>query len=61
VTGSAAPAVVTTPGPSPPCTGQRFDAASFIGGIVLCGCVVAVIFFAVKFYQTKTESRYHQF
>ena len=41
--------------------GQQFDAASFIGGIVLCGGMVAIVFFSIKFYRSRSENRYHQF
>jgi len=41
--------------------GQHFDAASFIGGIVLCGGVIIIIFFACKFYKSRSERTYHQF
>lgn len=39
--------------------GQHFDGASFIGGIVLCAGIVAIIFFGLKFYRAKTERNYH--
>ena len=43
------------------CPGRHFDAASFVGGIVLSACVIAIVFFVVKFYKSRTENRYHQF
>lgn len=39
--------------------GQHFDGASFIGGIVLCAGLVAIVFFGMKFYKAKTERNYH--
>ncbi|XP_005097195.1 sialomucin core protein 24 [Aplysia californica] len=39
--------------------GQKFDGASFIGGIILCGGVVALIFFGIKFYKARKEQNYH--
>ncbi|XP_060594728.1 sialomucin core protein 24-like [Ruditapes philippinarum] len=39
--------------------GQHFDGASFIGGIVLCLGIVAIIFFGLKFYRARTERNYH--
>ncbi|KAL3881489.1 hypothetical protein ACJMK2_027921 [Sinanodonta woodiana] len=38
---------------------QHFDAASFVGGIVLCLGIVAIIFFGCKFYKARTERNYH--
>ncbi|XP_077977333.1 uncharacterized protein LOC144432905 [Glandiceps talaboti] len=35
-----------------------FDAASFIGGIILCGGLILVIFLGVKFYQSRNKN-YH--
>ncbi|XP_078069661.1 sialomucin core protein 24 [Mustelus asterias] len=48
----------TTPVPLPPHKKSTFDAASFIGGIVLVLGLQAVIFFAVKFCKTK-DRNYH--
>ncbi|XP_048452969.1 sialomucin core protein 24-like [Rhincodon typus] len=48
----------TTPVPPPPSKKSTFDAASFIGGIVLVLGLQAVIFFAVKFCKTK-DRNYH--
>ena len=39
------------------CSG--FDAASFIGGIVLMGGIYSISFFAYKFWQARTEHNYH--
>ena len=39
--------------------GQKFDGASFIGGIILCGGLVALIFFGLKFYKGRKEQNYH--
>ena len=59
----------TTPVPSStttaPSTGgntsRNFDAASFIGGIVLCAGIVLIIFFALKWYKSRQASNnYHQ-
>ena len=54
----------TTPTPTPShCdpSRQHFDAASFIGGIVLCGAVIAIAFFGCKFYKQRSETKYQQF
>ncbi|XP_074663139.1 sialomucin core protein 24-like isoform X2 [Tubulanus polymorphus] len=54
--------LTTTPAtaaPTVPSQGQHFDAASFIGGIVLCGGVIAIIFFGCKFYKARSEQNYH--
>ncbi|XP_060705259.1 sialomucin core protein 24 isoform X2 [Hemiscyllium ocellatum] len=48
----------TTLVPPPPSKKSTFDAASFIGGIVLVLGLQAVIFFAVKFCKTK-DRNYH--
>ncbi|XP_078398703.1 sialomucin core protein 24 isoform X1 [Cetorhinus maximus] len=48
----------TTPVPPLPHKKSTFDAASFIGGIVLVLGLQAVIFFAVKFCKTK-DRNYH--
>ncbi|XP_067841120.1 sialomucin core protein 24 isoform X1 [Heptranchias perlo] len=48
----------TTLAPPPPHKNSTFDAASFIGGIVLVLGLQAVIFFAVKFCKTK-DRNYH--
>ncbi|XP_059501212.1 sialomucin core protein 24 isoform X2 [Stegostoma tigrinum] len=48
----------TTPVPPPSSKKSTFDAASFIGGIVLVLGLQAVIFFAVKFCKTK-DRNYH--
>lgn len=39
--------------------GRHFDAASFIGGIVLCAGIIAIVFFGLKFYKARTERNYH--
>ena len=36
-----------------------FDAASFIGGIVLIGGFFSIGFFAYKFWQARNEHNYH--
>jgi len=41
------------------CNNGGFDAPSFIGGIVLCGGIVAISIFALKFYQSRKENDYH--
>ncbi|XP_066287458.1 uncharacterized protein [Branchiostoma lanceolatum] len=55
----------TTPGPSagPTSSPQMggFDAASFIGGIVLCGGLIALIFFGCKFWKSRSSPNYHTF
>ncbi|KAH3735731.1 hypothetical protein DPMN_042266 [Dreissena polymorpha] len=37
---------------------QHFDAASFVGGIILCAGIVAIAFFGWKFYKAGTEKPY---
>ncbi|XP_076466254.1 sialomucin core protein 24-like [Babylonia areolata] len=39
--------------------GRHFDAASFIGGIVLCIGLVAIAYFALKFYKSRQGKNYH--
>jgi len=39
--------------PEPKKPGRRFDAASFIGGILLCGGVIFLVYIAVRCYKTK--------
>ncbi|XP_035686130.1 sialomucin core protein 24-like isoform X7 [Branchiostoma floridae] len=55
----------TSPGPSagPTNSPQKggFDAASFIGGIVLCGGLIALIFFGCKFWKSRSSPNYHTF
>ena len=41
------------------CSGQHFDGASFVGGIILCAGIIALIFFGLKFYKSRTERNYH--
>ncbi len=45
--------------PDTDCNNSGFDAASFIGGIVLMGGILAIGFFALKFYQARQEPNYH--
>lgn len=40
-------------------SGGGFDAASFIGGIVLCGGLIAIGYFGLKFYRARQERNYH--
>lgn len=56
-TTSAAP--TASPAPSTGDGGQSFDAASFIGGIVLCAGMVAIAYFGLKFYRARQERNYH--
>lgn len=39
--------------------GRRFDAPSFIGGIVLSLGLLAVVYVGFKFYKSRTERNYH--
>ncbi|CAI9739967.1 Hypothetical predicted protein [Octopus vulgaris] len=57
---TAAPLTSTTHPTSPASsTKQHFDAASFIGGIILCAGVIAIVFFGCKFYKARQERNYH--
>ena len=38
---------------------KHFDAASFIGGMVLSLGVVAICFFGYKFYKSRADKNYH--
>ncbi|XP_067674567.1 porimin-like [Haliotis asinina] len=38
---------------------QHFDGPSFIGGIVLCAGIMAIVFFGCKFYKARQERNYH--
>ncbi|ELT96974.1 hypothetical protein CAPTEDRAFT_228924 [Capitella teleta] len=61
---SAAPNTTIPSDPSTtgnPPSGQTFDAASFIGGIVLAVGVIGIIFLGCKFFRAKSEQSYHQF
>ncbi|XP_014779703.1 porimin isoform X2 [Octopus bimaculoides] len=55
---STAVPVTSTTHPTSPAssTKQHFDAASFIGGIILCAGVIAIVFFGCKFYKARTSS-----
>ncbi|KAK3803167.1 hypothetical protein RRG08_067344 [Elysia crispata] len=48
----------TTPGKSGG-SGQSFDGASFVGGIILSLGIVAIIFFGLKFYKARKDQNYH--
>jgi CD164 antigen len=52
---------LTTPSPAACDDGQSFDAASFIGGIVLAIGVMGIVFLGCKFFRAKSEQSYHQF
>ena len=41
-------------------SGGGFDAASFIGGMVLAAGVIAIAFFGVKFYKSRQEGKNYQ-
>ncbi|CAM1291936.1 CD164 (predicted) [Pycnogonum litorale] len=49
----------TVPTKKPATTGRRFDAPSFIGGIVLSLGIMAICYVAFKFYKARTERNYH--
>uniref|UniRef100_A0A803JAV1 CD164 molecule n=1 Tax=Xenopus tropicalis TaxID=8364 RepID=A0A803JAV1_XENTR len=55
---STTPSSSTTIAPTPPSKKGTFDAASFIGGIVLVLGIQAVIFFLYKFCKAK-DRNYH--
>ncbi|XP_076357105.1 uncharacterized protein LOC143250447 [Tachypleus tridentatus] len=42
-----------------PSSTRRFDAPSFIGGIVLSLGFLAIMYVGFKFYKARTESNYH--
>ncbi|GFR73997.1 sialomucin core protein 24 [Elysia marginata] len=48
----------TTPGKGGS-SGQSFDGASFVGGIILSLGIVAIIFFGLKFYKARKDQTYH--
>ncbi|RUS83949.1 hypothetical protein EGW08_008304 [Elysia chlorotica] len=48
----------TTPGSSGG-SGQSFDGASFVGGIILSLGIVAIVFFGLKFYKSRKDQNYH--
>lgn len=59
-TTTAKPTKPTTAAPSTGGdSGQHFDGASFIGGIILCAGIVAIVFFGCKFYKARQERNYH--
>nr|XP_011417128.2 sialomucin core protein 24 isoform X4 [Crassostrea gigas] len=61
VTTTIAPATTTkaTPKPAPSSkTGQHFDAASFIGGMILMGGLIVIIYFGLKFYRARRDRNY---
>ncbi|XP_002733467.1 uncharacterized protein LOC100378759 [Saccoglossus kowalevskii] len=39
-----------------PSTGASFSAASFVGGIILCGGVILIAFIGCKFYQSRSKN-----
>lgn len=48
-----------TPKPAPSSkTGQHFDAASFIGGMILMGGLIVIIYFGLKFYRARRDRNY---
>lgn len=51
--------VKTTPTPCP--DGSHFDAASFVGGIILCAGLFALGFIGYKIYKSRTSPQYQQF
>ncbi|XP_013421903.1 sialomucin core protein 24 [Lingula anatina] len=62
VTASVTATTGTTPKPTPTKGGgggQHFDAASFIGGIVLTTGLFVLGFFGCKFYKSRVERNYH--
>ncbi|XP_059153912.1 sialomucin core protein 24-like [Physella acuta] len=56
---TSTPAPGTSQGAAESSGGQHFDGASFIGGIVLCAGLVAIIFFGLKFYNARKDQNYH--
>ncbi|GFN92442.1 sialomucin core protein 24 [Plakobranchus ocellatus] len=40
-------------------SGQSFDGASFVGGIILSLGIVAIVFFGLKFYKARKDQNYH--
>lgn len=51
--------VITTPTHCP--DGSHFDAASFVGGIILCAGLFALGFIGYKIYKSRTSPHYQQF
>jgi len=37
---------------------RGFDAASFVGGMVLCGGTLLIVYFACKYYQSRVDQEY---
>lgn len=46
------------PAPSSDKPGQHFDAASFIGGMILMGGLIVIIYFGLKFYRARRDRNY---
>lgn len=51
----------TTPTTTPAPGKRHFNIESFIGGFVLCGVIVAIIYFAYRFYKSRQDRNYQQF
>ncbi|XP_076076690.1 uncharacterized protein LOC143047520 isoform X3 [Mytilus galloprovincialis] len=56
---SCAAVAPTTAAPSKGGINHHFDGVSFIGGVILCGAIVAIIFFGCRWYQARQGSNYH--
>ncbi|XP_072019252.1 uncharacterized protein [Amphiura filiformis] len=50
-----------TPKPNTENKSGKFDAASFIGGMVLAAGVIVIALFGYKFYKSKQDKNYTQF
>ncbi|XP_078341683.1 uncharacterized protein LOC144627773 [Crassostrea virginica] len=55
-------APATTPGSPDPhkdgAGGQHFDAASFVGGMILMGGLIVITYFGLKFYRARKDRNY---
>ncbi|XP_056015317.1 sialomucin core protein 24-like isoform X2 [Ostrea edulis] len=48
----------TAKGTTVPPHGQHFDGASFVGGMILMGGLIAIAYFALKFYRVRKDRSY---
>lgn len=55
---SAQQTTTTAKGTTVPPHGQHFDGASFVGGMILMGGLIAIAYFALKFYRVRKDRSY---